>query len=321
MDSPVLPSYASGSSAVPLLGDTVGDDLARTVAAHGGREAVVDVATGRRWTYREFADEVDVVALGLADLGVAKGDRVGIWALDCAEWTIVQYATARIGAVLVTINPAYCVHELEYVLRQARRACLVFGLPVDRGKAGSKLHVLTDAAGVPLSVAISAANVHDRNALRPLVQAIPAVRSPRGAPPAQTTPTARRQGLRLRPAPNLAPHPAHHPTHRPHRHRTQPHARPPPMGRRTNHLLAAHLPTPGRALGTLRQQLHRPPHPRRHPHLLQKDHLLRRSLIRPRTTISVSTVVPAAFTGSVVGTSCHRSRPKRVRDAGGLTCG
>ncbi|WP_019810800.1 AMP-binding protein [Saccharomonospora halophila] len=125
MDSPVLPSYASGPSAVPLLGDTIGDNLARTVAAHGGREAVVDVATGRRWTYREFADEVDVVALGLADLGVAKGDRVGIWAPNCAEWTIVQYATARIGAVLVTINPAYRVHELEYVLRQAGVGTLI----------------------------------------------------------------------------------------------------------------------------------------------------------------------------------------------------
>nr|WP_028661608.1 AMP-binding protein [Saccharomonospora saliphila] len=125
MDSPVLPSYTSGPSAVPLLGDTIGDNLARTVAAHGEREAVLDVATGRRWTYREFADEVDVVALGLADLGVTKGDRVGIWAPNCPEWTIVQYATARIGAVLVTINPAYRVHELEYVLRQAGIGTLV----------------------------------------------------------------------------------------------------------------------------------------------------------------------------------------------------
>ncbi|WP_048876473.1 AMP-binding protein [Saccharomonospora saliphila] len=125
VDSPVLPSYTSGPSAVPLLGDTIGDNLARTVAAHGEREAVLDVATGRRWTYREFADEVDVVALGLADLGVTKGDRVGIWAPNCPEWTIVQYATARIGAVLVTINPAYRVHELEYVLRQAGIGTLV----------------------------------------------------------------------------------------------------------------------------------------------------------------------------------------------------
>ncbi len=125
VDSPVLPSYASGPSAVPLLGDTIGDNLSRTVAAHAGREAVVDVATGRRWTYREFAAEVDVVALGLADLGVVKGDRVGIWAPNCPEWTIVQYATARIGAVLVTINPAYRVHELEYVLRQAGIGTLI----------------------------------------------------------------------------------------------------------------------------------------------------------------------------------------------------
>jgi fatty-acyl-CoA synthase len=119
------PSYSSGTSTVPLLGDTIGDNLDRTVAAFGDRDALVDVPTGRRWTYRTFAAEVDAVALGLLDAGIAKGDRVGIWAPNCPEWTITQYATAKIGAILVNINPAYRVHELEYVLKQSGIRTLV----------------------------------------------------------------------------------------------------------------------------------------------------------------------------------------------------
>ncbi|HEY0453719.1 AMP-binding protein [Actinophytocola sp.] len=120
-----VPSYVSGTSDKPLLGDTIGDDFDRTVAAHGDRDALVDRATGRRWTYRRLADEVNAVALGLVDLGVEKGDRVGIWAPNCAEWTFTQYATAKIGAILVNINPAYRVHELRYVLDQAGIRTLV----------------------------------------------------------------------------------------------------------------------------------------------------------------------------------------------------
>jgi fatty-acyl-CoA synthase len=120
-----LPSYASGVSDTPLLGDTIGDDFDRTVAAFGDRDALVDRASGRRWTYRELADEVNSVALGLLDLGVEKGDRVGIWAPNCAEWTFTQYATAKIGAILVNINPAYRTHELSYVLNQAGIRTLV----------------------------------------------------------------------------------------------------------------------------------------------------------------------------------------------------
>ncbi|WP_051807005.1 AMP-binding protein [Streptomyces sp. NRRL F-2664] len=112
-------SYASGACEVPLLGDTIGENLDRTVRRFPDRDALVDVAAGRRWTYAEFAADVDALALGLLDLGIAKGDRVGIWAPNRAEWTLVQYATARIGAVLVTVNPAYRSHELEYVLRQS----------------------------------------------------------------------------------------------------------------------------------------------------------------------------------------------------------
>ncbi|MGA5200462.1 AMP-binding protein [Streptomyces variegatus] len=112
-------SYASGVSETPLLDETIGSHFDRTVAAFGERDALVDVPTERRWTYRELAEEVDAVALGLLELGVAKGDRVGIWSPNCAEWTFVQYATAKIGAILVNINPSYRTHELEYVLNQA----------------------------------------------------------------------------------------------------------------------------------------------------------------------------------------------------------
>ena len=118
-------SYASGPSDVPLLGETIGANLERTVAAFGDREALVDCATARRWTYSELDTEVDEVALGLMALGVATGDRVGIWAPNCAEWVLVQYATAKIGAVLVNINPAYRAHELRYVLQQSGTSVLV----------------------------------------------------------------------------------------------------------------------------------------------------------------------------------------------------
>ena len=83
------------------------------------REALVDVPSGRRWTYAQLRADVDALALGLLAAGVEKGDRVGIWAPNCAEWTLVQYATAKIGAILVNINPAYRTHELEYVLNQS----------------------------------------------------------------------------------------------------------------------------------------------------------------------------------------------------------
>ncbi|SNY88569.1 fatty-acyl-CoA synthase [Nocardia amikacinitolerans] len=117
--TPALPSYASGTSDAPLLGDTIGANLDRTAAAHPDREALVDLPTGRRWTYRELVAAVDAIASGLAARGLAKGDRVGIWAPNCAEWFLVQYATAKLGAILVNINPAYRTSELGYVLRQA----------------------------------------------------------------------------------------------------------------------------------------------------------------------------------------------------------
>ena len=118
-------SYSSGESATALLGDTIGGNFDATVRAFGDREALVDRSAARRWTYAELAADVDALALGLLELGVSKGERVGIWAPNCAEWTLTQYATAKIGAILVNINPAYRTSELEFVLNQSGSRLLV----------------------------------------------------------------------------------------------------------------------------------------------------------------------------------------------------
>lgn len=112
-------SHTAGETDVPLLEQTIPDNLDATVAAFGDREALVDVAQGIRWTYAEFGAEVGRLARALLASGITKGDRVGIWAPNCAQWTVVQYATAKIGAILVNINPSYRTHELEFVLKQA----------------------------------------------------------------------------------------------------------------------------------------------------------------------------------------------------------
>jgi fatty-acyl-CoA synthase len=118
-------SYSSGESATPLVGDTIGGNFDTTVLAFADREALVDRPTHRRWTYAELADDVDALALGLLEMGIGKGDRVGIWAPNCAEWTFTQYATAKIGAILVNINPAYRTRELEFALNQSGTRLLI----------------------------------------------------------------------------------------------------------------------------------------------------------------------------------------------------
>ncbi|GAA4629437.1 AMP-binding protein [Actinoallomurus vinaceus] len=112
-------SYAAGPADEPLLDTTIGDSFDQTVSRFPGRAALVDIAAGRRWTYAEFRADVDALALALIEERIGCGDRVGIWAPNCAEWVMVQYATAKVGAILVNINPAYRSHELEYVLNQS----------------------------------------------------------------------------------------------------------------------------------------------------------------------------------------------------------
>src|SRR5712691_1232689 len=118
-------SYSHGTSTRALLGETIGENLRRIATTFGDSDALVDVPSGRRWTYRQLDADVDAVAVGLLAGGIEAGDRVGIWAPNCAEWVLLQYATARIGAILANINPAYRSHELSYVLGQAGVRLLV----------------------------------------------------------------------------------------------------------------------------------------------------------------------------------------------------
>jgi fatty-acyl-CoA synthase len=123
MTSPT--SYAHGTSRTALLGETIGENLRRTVQRFPDREALVVRSQGFRVSYRELWDETTTVALGLLAYGVKKGDRVGIWSPNRWEWVAVQYATARIGAILVNINPAYKASELGYALRQSGVSVLI----------------------------------------------------------------------------------------------------------------------------------------------------------------------------------------------------
>ena len=112
-------SYVHGTSATPLVGETIGANFDRIVASYPERDALVVRHQNVRWTYAEFAARVERVARGLVAIGLRPGDRLGIWAPNCAEWLLVQYASAKVGAILVNVNPAYRTSELEYVLKQS----------------------------------------------------------------------------------------------------------------------------------------------------------------------------------------------------------
>ena len=119
------PSLVSGASQPALLEDTIGEALLRAARLWPDQEALVSVHQGIRWTYRQFAEEVDRLAAGLLALRLEKGDRVGVWAPNCAEWTLVQFATARVGLIQVNINPAYRLSEVEYTLNKVGVKALV----------------------------------------------------------------------------------------------------------------------------------------------------------------------------------------------------
>jgi len=121
------PSYDQGVSSVPLIGTTIGDFFDEIAARHANREALVSVFENRRYTYSEFQKAVNRCACALMALGVQKGERVGIWSTNCADWTILQFATAKTGAILVNINPAYRLHELEFTLHQSECNVLIIG--------------------------------------------------------------------------------------------------------------------------------------------------------------------------------------------------
>jgi fatty-acyl-CoA synthase len=118
-------SYLHGASPVPLLGETIGENLDRTVARFPDHDAVISVHQGIRQTYAEFHAAVTEIACGLLAVGVEPGDRVGIWSPNNVEWATLQYATAKVGAILVNINPAYRTSELAYALGQSGVSTLV----------------------------------------------------------------------------------------------------------------------------------------------------------------------------------------------------
>ncbi len=119
------PSYASGTSTTPLLGETIGANLRRTVERVGDRTALVVRSQRFRATYRQLWERTTAVAKGLVALGVARGDRVGIWSPNRWEWVVLQYASARVGALMVNLNPAYKTAEIEYALRQSGTSVLL----------------------------------------------------------------------------------------------------------------------------------------------------------------------------------------------------
>ena len=118
-------SYDGGPTDTPLLDETIGANFERTVLTYPAADALVDVAGDRRWTYAELNAEIDSLARALMAAGIQRGDRVGIWSFNCPEWTILQYATAKVGAILVSVNPAYRTHEVSHVLRDSGTRLLV----------------------------------------------------------------------------------------------------------------------------------------------------------------------------------------------------
>ena len=123
-------AYTAGDTDVPLIDETIGDHFERIVARFPYHDALIEAAAvpggeARRWSYTKMNDDVDRLARALLALGVAKGDRIGIWSPNCAEWTLLQYATAKTGAILVNVNPAYRSHELEFVVKQNGMRMLV----------------------------------------------------------------------------------------------------------------------------------------------------------------------------------------------------
>jgi fatty-acyl-CoA synthase len=118
-------SYVSGASDAPLIGATIGEKIDEARALWGDHEALVSPSHGVRLTWRQLADQVDALAAGFLALGLERGDRIGIWSLNRPEWTLTQFAAAKAGLILVTINPAYRLHELEYALTKVGCSALV----------------------------------------------------------------------------------------------------------------------------------------------------------------------------------------------------
>lgn len=159
-------SQVAGPQDVPLLDATIPALLHACVAARPQAEAAVFTGTGTRWTWTEFVARVDALAGGLKDIGIEKGDRVGIWAPNCPEWVLTQFATARIGAVLVNINPAYRVFELEFALRKTGCKALILA---ERFKSSDYVAMIRDVAPELAQATPGALNAGDLPALQSVI--------------------------------------------------------------------------------------------------------------------------------------------------------
>ncbi len=135
-------SYVCGISDAPLLGDTIGRSLDQAARRWGDREALVSPSHGVRWTWKEFAERVDALAAGFLALGLERGQRIGIWSLNRPEWTLTQFAAAKAGLILVTINPAYRLSELEFALRKVGCAAIVTATAFKTSKYMEMLNTL-----------------------------------------------------------------------------------------------------------------------------------------------------------------------------------
>src|SRR5258707_10627078 len=118
-------SYVCGVADAPLLGDTIGRSLDQAARRWANREALVSPSHGVRWAWKELAERVDALAAGFLALGLTRGARIGIWSLNRPEWTLTQFAAAKAGLILVTINPAYRLSELEFALAKVGRTAIV----------------------------------------------------------------------------------------------------------------------------------------------------------------------------------------------------
>ncbi|MDG2532134.1 AMP-binding protein [Sphingomonas sp. HITSZ_GF] len=139
----IAPSHVHGADAPPLIEHTIGEALALAAARWGGREALVSVEQDIRWTFAELLDRADALAAGLLALGLEPGDRIGIWAPNCVEWTLTQFAAARAGLILVTINPAYRTSEAAFTMAKVGLAGLVFA---DRFKTSDYAAMVAEIA-------------------------------------------------------------------------------------------------------------------------------------------------------------------------------
>ena len=151
-------SYTSGTSDAPLLGLTIGDMFDRTATRYADNEALVSRHQNLRYTYRQLQREVDRAARALIALGVEKGQRVGIWAPNCAEWTITQFATSKLGAILVNINPSYRLNEVQYALRQSGCTWLVTAPGFKTSDYTGMIHELTPELAGSQPGALKSAN-------------------------------------------------------------------------------------------------------------------------------------------------------------------